>query len=107
MKKSRDKNPKVALLSEARAQKEAAAAEKRGSITMDKRERREVAGFKARQREIDAASAPLNEAVREFLAECQERYGITIGVTHLVDFENCSFETIPEEPKEPETPPAM
>lgn len=99
--KTKEPKSKIALLSDARDKKTKNDAAARGSILLDKSERREVQGFKARQREVDAVVAPLNQDVREFLAELQEKYGVTFGTTHNMDFENLSIEPIPEKPDEP------
>ena len=54
-------------------------------IPLDKREKRELNGLAAWQREINAASAPFQEAINEFLADLQNKYSVTIGVTHSLD----------------------
>lgn len=105
MRKSREDNPKIALLADARKKKEDKEAKERKAIKLDKRERREIAGFAARQREIASLyQEPLNVEVNEFVAELQERYGVTINVTHDIDFQNAELVPKPEEKKE-ETPP--
>jgi len=94
---------KVTLLSEARKKREEKQVAVRNSILLSKAERREVQGFKARQREIDTIQNPLNSDYREFLAELQTKYSITIGVTHQLDIDSYELVPMPEQPKTPET----
>lgn len=97
----KEKNSKIAVLSEARERKNNKEAAARNSITLDKSERREISGFQARQREVDAMAAPLNADVREFMAEVQERYNVTVGVTHAIDFQSCELVPLPEKAEQP------
>jgi len=90
-------------LSEARKKREEKQVAVRNSILLSKAERREVQGFKARQREIDTIQNPLNSDYREFLAELQTKYSITIGVTHQLDIDSYELVPMPEQPKTPET----
>lgn len=103
MKKERS-NSKVAVLADARAKKEAKESAKRNAIKLDKRDRRELQGLIAWGREVAAHAAPFEQAQAEWLAEVQERYGVTLNVTHGLDVQNQELVPMPEKPAE-ETPP--
>ena len=94
MKQPKDK---VTLLSDHKLR-----AKQRNSILLDKKERREILGFKARQREINQILEPFNKEINEFLVELQEKYLITINVTHQLDWDNSELVPLPEEPSKEE-----
>ena len=94
------KNSKLAILDEARQRKEKKQSEERGSILLDKIDRRQVQGLQAQEQIIqEKVLGPHQQNIREFLAECQEKYGVTISVTHNMNWDTCELTPV-QKPKE-------
>lgn len=72
-------------------------------IELSKRQRAELNGLNAREREIDREYIrPLREDVLDFFARLEAEQEVKLGETHLLDREGGFLVAVPKPPQEPQ-----